>query len=690
MAVAVLSCSSKKNTSVAIKPTEPAVPSVSEMTQHNHEHHLEGIDIHKLSARVRPQDDFFKYVNEKWISENPIPDSKSSWGMFHILRDNSSKEVKKIMDNAYASKSAKGTNAQLLGDFYYSGLDTLRMEKEGISPLKKYFSKIDNISDAQSLGNLYAELGSIGIDLPLELYVTQDYKDAQQQVLWMGASGLGLPEKDYYFSKEARIAKVREAYLNYNIKLLQLAGFSENEAKKSAEKVLEMETKLADVTMSRVEMRDPQKTYNPVRLSELKSKLKFIDIDAFLNNSGINGVENIVTINPKFNNELNTIYTSFGNEDWKLYYKTRFLQAYGGALNKAFRDASFEFNEKVLQGKMAQEPRWKKVIDAADYLLRDAIGEEYVKENFSSEAKIRALELVQNISEAFGERIKNLDWMSAATKEKALNKLGKIDVKIGYPDKWRTYTGLDITRNYSFMDNLINCRKYEFNRNIQKLGKPVDRSEWLMGPQTVNAYYNPSKNEIVFPAAILQPPFFSNNVDDALNYGGIGMVIGHEITHGFDDQGAQYDAEGNLKEWWTAEDKEKFKAKTQKLVEQYAQYKVLDSLKVNGELTLGENIADLGGIMITRDAFIKSMVNKRMMKIDDLTPSQRFLINFAQIWRTHDRAQTALQKIKTDPHSPAVYRVNGVLVNFPDYYHVYELKSSDKMWVDEDKRLTIW
>jgi putative endopeptidase len=687
------SCAPKKTTSVSSTTIPKAEINTAQTNQENNtmsNDKLEGIDIAKLSENVRAQDDFFKYVNEKWINENPIPESKSSWGMFHILRDNSSKEVKKIMDRVYAAKSAKGTNAQLLGDFYFSGMDTLKMEKEGVQPLKKYFEKIDNANNSISLAEIFAELGIIGVDLPIGISVSQDYKNAQQQVLWIATGGLGLPEKDYYFSKEPRTMQVRNAYVDYNAKLMELAGFTKAEAEKNAQLLLQMETSLAEVSYSKVEMRDPQKMYNPIQLSELKQKLTFIDLEVYLNKSGVNKVESLVAVNPAFNNKLNEIYKSFSNNDWKIFMKAQLLQTSAGTLSKAFRDASFDYNEKTLQGKKAQEPRWKKVIDAADFYLRDVIGEEYVKENFSSDAKTRALELVQNISVAFAERIKKIDWMSQATKEKALYKLDKIDVKIGYPDKWRTYSGLDISRTQTFFDNTMQCRKYEHFRNINKLGKPIDRGEWLMGPQTVNAYYNPSKNEIVFPAAILQPPFFSNNVDDALNYGGIGMVIGHEITHGFDDQGSQYDAEGNLQEWWSKEDKEKFKNKTQALVEQYAKYKVLDTLKVNGELTLGENIADLGGIMITYDAFLKSMMNKRLMKIDGLTPSQRFLINFGQIWRTHDRAQTALQKIKTDPHSPAVYRVNGVLVNFPSFYSDYELKPSDKMWVDENKRLTIW
>lgn len=649
-----------------------------------------GIDLSLLHSSVRPQDDFFGYVNNNWIQQNPIPGNKGSWGMFNVLREQSLNDIKEILDHSISLNSAPGSNMQLLGDFYKTGMDTNRIDQLGVSPLKPWFDKVNKVNDKKSLSILLADLDLHGVNVPFGIGVNQDYKDASKQVMWLSNDGLGLPDKEYYTSAEKQIEAVREAYKKYISDLFIASGEDEATAKKHAETVFNLEAKMAENTLSKVEMRDPEKLYHPMKTSEVAKTLSIIDFETYFAQYKVPFLQDLVVVHPPFIKAFNELYSTANLSDWKIYFKARLLDASAGLLSKPFQNAAFEYKEKTLQGKRTQEERWKKVSNAAEYYMRDIIGQEYVKKRFSPVAKERALELVSNLRYALGERIKNLAWMSQETKKKAQLKLDKIDVKIGYPNQWRTYQGLQVNASNTFFDNVMNCKLYESFRNLNKLGKPVDRTEWFMGPQTVNAYYNPSKNEIVFPAAILQPPFFSETADDALNYGGIGMVIGHEITHGFDDEGSQFDADGNLASWWTAEDRSKFETLTKKLANQYSEYVAVDDMKVNGELTLGENIADLGGINITYDALNYSLRNKRVMMIDGLTPQQRFFINFAQIWRTHDRPQVLIQKIKTDPHSPAKFRVNGVLPNFDAFYHVYGLNAQDKLWLEEKDRIKIW
>jgi putative endopeptidase len=645
------------------------------------------IILQDLSTNIHPADDFFEYVNAKWIQNNPIPSDKTSWGAFDLLQEKSTTAVKKIIDHATKSKAPKGSNLQILGDFFKSGMDTNAINKAGITPLLPYIEIINNAKDKQSIGKMLGLLQVRDINTPFGFYISQDAKNSEKYITYITQSGLGMPDKDYYLRTDEKSEKLKTAYKNYIQKIFELGG--KNNIKQCVQDVWETELLLANASMSRVEQRDPIKTYNKFTIKELKNQYKNIDWDIMFNAMQFPKIDEIIVEQVDYLKTYDSLLQVIPQTQWQNYLYFQLVNSLSRYLSSNYVNARFDFYGKVLSGQVAMEPRWKRISNIANNYLRDVIGQEYVKENFSVSAKNRSLELIKNIKAALKDRIDQLTWMSPDTKLKAIEKLNKINTKIGYPEKWRSYEGLDI-RKQAFVLNILNAIELENKRVIQQLGKPIDKTEWHMGPQTVNAYYNPLMNEIVFPAAILQAPFFYENADDAVNYGGIGMVIGHEITHGFDDQGAQFDANGNLNNWWTEEDAKNYKKLTEVFVSQYSNYYPIDSIPINGELTLGENIADLGGMIIALNALNKSLENKKMSLIDGLTPEQRFFLNYAIIWRDNTRPEALKQQLYTNEHTPAKYRVNVVLTNLQEFYDAFKVTPNHKMYIKEAERATMW
>jgi len=645
----------------------------------------------EFSTKVKPSKDFFEFVNQKWIKANPIPSDKAAYGMFDKLDEQSKIVVKRILENAANSKikAPKGSNLQILGDFYRSAMDTNAINKAGVQPLQAWFTEIATAKTPAAYSTIISKLGMRDINTPIGYYVDVDAKNTSRYVMYIGQGGLGLPDRDFYFRTDEKSKKNLEAYQKYVAELIHLAGLDKTvDAATQAANVLEVEKAIAGVSMSRVELRDPEKTYNLMTIEQLKSGYKNLDFDAFFSEMKVAPKE-IVVGQPAFLLALDSLLSAIPQNKWASYQQFLLINSTAKFLNRDIVDARFNFFGKTLSGIKTMEPRWKRVSNVSEQYLRDLIGQEYVKTKFSPTAKKRALELVDNIKASLAERLKNLTWMGAETKAKALDKLQKIDVKIGYPSKWWTYERTDVS-NQPYVANVLNAAYAENLRILDRLqDTKIDRTVWGMAPQQVNAYYNPTMNEIVFPAAILQPPFFYEKGDDAVNYGGIGMVIGHEITHGFDDQGSQYDGEGNLKNWWTEEDAKAYKALTDKFVQQYNAYEPLDSIFINGELTLGENIADLGGMIIAYNAFLKANGNNKTL-ISGLTPEQRFFTNYAIIWRTNMRDESLRMQILSNEHSPAKYRVNGVLANLPAFYKAWNVKPGDDMYTKEEDRAKMW
>lgn len=679
-------CKKKKAKNTATEVTQKAVDAVNINKD-------VAINPSEFSTKIKPNQDFFEYINEKWIAENPIPSDKAAYGMFDKLDEQSKQVIKKILDNAAASTNApKGSNLQKLGDFYRSGLDSVAINKAGITPLQSYFTKIENLKTPTDVVRIFSELGMRDINNPLGYYVDADAKNTSRYITYVNQGGLGLPDKDFYFRTDEKSKKNLEAYKNYIKTLFTAAGLDKTTtAEQQMQNVIDVELKLADASLSRVELRDPEKNYNLYTIEKLKTDFPNIDWKTFFDVMKIAPKE-VVIGQPTFYKELNNFLVNIPADKWKSYLEFHLLNGTAKYLDDAIANARFDYYGKTLSGIQEKEPRWKRVSHVAENYLRDLIGQEYVKTNFSPAAKSRALELIANIKAALKDRIDQLTWMSAETKSKALDKLAKIDVKVGYPDKWWTYEKDEIS-NQPYVNNVLNTAYGENLRVLERLNKKeIDRTEWGMGPQTVNAYYNPIKNEIVFPAAILQPPFFYEDGDDAVNYGGIGMVIGHEITHGFDDQGSQFDAEGNLKNWWTEADRKNYEALTNKFVERYNEFKPFDgdSLHINGELTLGENIADLGGMIISFNALQKALTNKKVALINGLTPDQRFFINYAIIWRSKFRPEALRMQVLSNEHSPAKFRVNGVLENLPQFHKAFNVKPGDAMYRNEAVRSKMW
>ena len=649
------------------------------------------IDKSNMNLSVKPGNDFVEYSNGIWVKNHPIPAKESRWGSFNEIRDFNIKAVKLILEETIAKQKslAKGSVERRVADFYAASMDSLRIESLGFDPIKSDLKKVQDIQSREDLLREIARFKTQGLGSPFfGSYVGQDRKNVKKMVPQFGQGGTSLPDRDYYLKTDARTLKIQEAFKKYIATLFELIGTPTNQAKSNAEQIFLLEKRLATAQMARVEMRDPYKTYNKFLLADFQKKTPSINWSEQFKLLGIPPQDSILVSAPKFLVEVNNTLTDTPIENLKTYLTWTILKGSASYLSSPFVKASFDY-AKFLSGQETQTPRWQRMATLTDGTIGELLGQLYVAKYFKPEAKERMKELLVNMRTAFAKRINSLDWMSQPTKKKALDKLNAFTPKVGYPDQWKTYEGLDISAD-SFYQNMKNASIWAYQDNINQIGKPVDRSKWGMTPPTVNAYYNATMNEIVFPAGILQFPFFSADADDAINYGGIAAVIGHEMSHGFDDSGSQYDNDGTLRNWWTPEDLSKFKAKTVQLEAQYDQYTVVDTIHVNGKFTLGENIGDLGGLNIAYEAFKMTKQGQSKKKIDGLTPDQRFFLAWAQVWRGASRPEMAAQMIKTDPHSPGQYRIIGTPVNMDAWYEAFNVKPGDKLYKKPEDRIKIW
>lgn len=641
---------------------------------------------------VNPADDFFNYANGRWFKENPIPASERGNGIFHTIEDTVQAQIRKICETAAKESNAKkGSNTQKIGDFYASGMDTIAIEKAGLKPILADMKRIDAINDAASLFSTIGYLHSIGVNAGFHLVVSQDDKISSQYALVLWQGGLGLNNRDYYFNTDAETLNIRTEYVKHLEALAKLAGTDAATAKKDASIIMKFETDLAKASLKMEALRDPVKNYNKMALTQLQKLTPNIDWKSALPAFGIAKADSIIVSQPGFYANFDKMVKSYSIADWKVYLKSQLLSEYGTYLSKDFRDEIFHFRGTVMSGITEQNPRWKKITDQTNDALGELIGQIYVADYLPKGSKEKLLEIGNNIRTVYAEHIKNLDWMSEPTKKKALQKLDKIVMKVGYPDEWKDMSSLSISRD-SYYENIKATNKWNHNYEFSKFGKPVDRKEWSIYPQTYNAYYNPSNNEIVIPACnILVPGFEGRMPDDAVLYGIIGgSTFGHEITHGFDDQGSQYDENGNLNNWWTAEDLAKFQAKTKLIVSQYGKFEPLPGKFVNGDATQGENIADLGGVVMGLEAFKKTEQYKSNKKMGGYTPEQRYFLAYGYAWLINYKKETLAMQIMTDVHSPAQYRVNGVLANMPEFHKAFNVKPGDKMYQPDSLRVVIW
>ncbi|RWY46237.1 M13 family metallopeptidase [Mucilaginibacter gilvus] len=644
-----------------------------------------------IDATAKPGDDFFLYASGKWLKENPIPAAYSAWGIGNVVQDDLREKLKKINEDALKANAEKGSNTQKIGDFYFSGMDTVNIEKQGIAPLKEELERIDRISDVKSLVAEFAHLGTIGVPNPIGTYVGQDDKNSSKMMLQLYQTGIGLPNRDYYFNSDKHSVEIRTDYQQKHLPILfKLMGMGPAEVSGATAKTYLIEKALADSSRKLEDLRDPYHNYNKMTVAGLGKIAPLVDWKATFEQLGYKNVDTVIVGQPEYYRAVNKALTAFTLADWKSYLKKNLVSDASPYLSKAFDEENFRFFGTQLYGRKEQLPRWKRVLDTENGLMGEVLGQIFVKEYFPEEAKARYVKLVEDMRATFKEHIEKLDWMSPATKEKAYEKLAKVMPKVGYPDKWKDYSSLTVDRS-SYAMNVMRGSIFQHNENAEKLGKPVDRTEWGMTPQTYNAYYNPSNNEIVLPAAIFMIPGAKDaNIDDAVVYGyAAASTIGHEMTHGFDDQGRQYDAQGNLKAWWTPQDSAKFAQRAQMLIEQFNNYKVGDQ-HVNGKATLGENIADLGGIVIGLDAFKKTEQYKEGKTINGLTPVQRYFMGYALGWLGHDRPESLASQLLSDVHSPGFMRVNGPFTDVPEFYEAFGIKKGDKMWLDPAKRVKIW
>jgi putative endopeptidase len=648
------------------------------------------IDPQNMDLSVKPGDNFYQYANGNWLKQNAVPASKTSWGSFNELREKSLDAMKSLLDDA-AKTTTKGRLYQMVGDYYTSGMDSVTIESRGFDPIKPELARVDKVNNKQAFFDELAYQRTQSNNMLFGFFVAQDRKNVNKYMPQFSQGGTTLPDRDYYLKNDARSVKIRDAYRDNLTKMFALIGEESAQAAQQAEVILNFETAIAKAQMPRVDLRDPYKTYNKLTVASFNKLTPGINWTDQLTKFGAKGQDTVLVQSPAFFRSLDSLVAATPIEDLRTYMRWNILKGAAPYLSDAFVKQSFAFS-KVLTGQKEQTPRWQRISGLIDNSLGDLLGQLYVQSYFKPEAKQRMLTLVGNLETSYKEHIKSLDWMSEETKKKALTKLLAFKRKIGYPDKWKNYDGVTIARN-DFYGNVKSASKWSYNYMINRLGKPVDKMEWGMTPPTVNAYYNPVNNEIAFPAAILQFPFFDFDADDAINYGGIGAVIGHEMTHGFDDQGRQYDADGTLRDWWTKSDADNFKKRADQVKEQFFGFKVLDSIKVNGQLTLGENLADLGGLNIAYDAFKKTAQGKSSGKksmIDGFTPDQRFFLSWAQVWRINVLPETQAQLIMTDPHAPGLYRCNGPLSNINAWYQAFNVQAGDKMYKKPEDRIKVW
>ncbi|MGV3697463.1 M13 family metallopeptidase [Flavobacterium sp.] len=648
--------------------------------------------ITNRDTTVVPGDDFFHYANGGWFKKHPIPSSESSNGIFRTIGDTINAQIKDICEKSAANEdAAKGSNEQKIGDFYASGMDTLAIEKAGLKPLSATFAKIEAVKDVPSLMNTIGYLHTLGASPAFSFYVSQDDKISSKNALFFSQGGLGLGQQEYYFNTDAENSKIRTEYVKHIEAMMKLIGEDAEKAKAAATTIMKMETDLAKNSRKLEALRDPIKNYNKMTLAQFKASTHSIAWENVLPQLGISKADTVIVGQPEFYKGLNKIVGSYSIEDWKTYLKWDFVNSYASYLNKAIEKQNFYFYSTVLNGVKTQKPRWKRIVEQTDGSLGELIGQVYIKEYLPKGSKEKLLEIGNNIRDVYADHIRKLDWMSEETKKKALYKLSKIVMKVGYPDKWKDMSSIVIDRN-AFCANVMSVNKWSYQEMVKKYGKPVDRTEWGMFPQTYNAYYNPSNNEICVPACnILVPGFEGRMPDDAILYGIIGgSTFGHEITHGFDDQGSQYDDKGNLKDWWTAEDKAKFAQKTKAIVAQFNKFEPLKGKFVNGDATQGENIADLGGVVMGFEAFKKTAQYKNKEKISGLTPEQRYFLAYGYAWMVQAKDEYIARQIMSDVHSPAQFRINGPLMNIPEFYKAFNVKEGNKMYLPEKDRVVIW
>jgi putative endopeptidase len=670
-----------------------------------------GVDLKYVDRSVRPQDDLYRYLNGKWLESFQLPADKGSYGSFTYVDDATQEQLRGIVDGLIQTQAQAQTQTQTqtqaqtqgpahapagngelevrkLTDLYASFMDEARLEALGLKPLQAEFAAIDALPDRSAIPALIAHLNRIGAGAPFDISVDQDARNSLQYAVIVHQSGLGMPDRDYYLKDDARLKDARAKYLAHIAKMSVMAGDAQAETHAAA--ILDLETALARLQWTRVENRDPVKTYNKTAIADLPKLMPGYDWRRYVRATDIaDKVDSVIISQPSYLSGLDKLMTATPLAVWKAYFKWHVLSAAAPYLSKPFVDERFAFRGTVLNGIPENRVRWKRGIALLDEAMGEALGKLYVEKYFPPPNKARMEALVRNLIDAYRRDIDTLDWMSPGTKKGAQEKLSKLVTKIGYPAVWRDYGALKISSD-DLWGNVVRANEFEYQRNLDKLGKPVDRNEWQMTPQTINAYYNPAMNEIVFPAAILQPPFFNVQADDAVNYGGIGAVIGHEISHGFDDQGSQYDADGNLHDWFTQEDHEKFNAKTRALVAQYNAYEPVPGFHVNGELTLGENIADNSGLAIAYKAYHLSLAGKTAPVIDALTGDERLYLGWVQVWRGKMREAEAMQRVKTDPHSPFAVRGAAPVVNQDGFYAAFGVKEGDKMYLPPERRVNIW
>lgn len=644
-------------------------------------------EIQGIDSAIKPGNNFFMYVNQTWYDSAQIPPSQSGVGAYMFMNYPQRLRLQGILDSVAKANNAEGSIEQKLGDFYASGMDTTAIGKRGYEPIRPLLARIDSISNVASLIRFAANEGKASNTSFLAFGVGPDNKNSSLNIAHLYQTGIGLPERDYYFKTDVPGVAIQQAYKTYLAKLFQLTGSDTSTAAKNAAIVYNIDKQLASSHRTNIELRDVNANYNKMPVATLVKRHPNIGWQNVLNELGAK-TDSIDVSQPAYYDKLNAALKTTSISDWRIYLKAYSINTYAEVLSKPFVDAAFEFN-KVISGQAVQKSRGEKMASAVDQLLGEALGQLYVKKYFTEEAKKRTLDLVNNLQKALAARIDKLDWMSDSTKQKSKEKLFSMSKKIGYPDKWRDYSNVNIVKG-KYFENVVSATLNNYQFQMAKLNKPVDRSEWFTTPSTVTAYYNPYANEIVFPAAILQSPYFDNNADDALNYGGIGMVIGHEITHAFDDQGAQFDKEGNVKNWWAKDDYIKFKAKTQQVVDLYNKFTVLDTVHVKGAMTVGENAADIGGVAIAYDAFKMTKQGQDTTHVDGYTPSQRFFISVARIWRVKMKDEFLRLWINNNPHSPPMWRVNGPLMNAPHFYTAFNVQPGDTMYLPEKSRIHIW
>lgn len=643
-----------------------------------------GIYTENIDQQYRAQDDFYRFTNGKWLERTEIPADKSNYGAFTMLADKAREDAQKIIEEA---ATIDGPEAKQLAALYASFMDTQTIENKGVMVIDDMLAKIASIANHQDMANYFASSLRDGMEAPFSFYISTDSKNPARYIAYFYQAGLGLPDRDYYFRDDEKSVQVRQEYGQHIAKMYDLAGWSNSE--QAATSIMALETKIADKHWTRVENRDRDKTYNLHTQESLQTLSPALNWSEILAAANMSQYDELVVRNPSYFTHLAEIIVDTDLDVLKEYARWQVLNTFAGVLPAAIDAQNFAFYGKVLRGTEQQEERWKRAVNTVNSILGEQVGKLYVAKHFPPEAKARMVQLVENLREAYRLSILDLDWMGAETKQKAIEKLQKFRPKIGYPDQWKDYSALTIASDDLF-GNTLRSNQFVFDREVKKLSGPVDRDEWFMTPQTVNAYYNPGMNEIVFPAAILQPPFFNLAADDAVNYGAIGGVIGHEMGHGFDDQGAKSDGDGVLQNWWSEQDLIEFKARTQQLVEQYSNFTVLDGEHVNGELTLGENIGDLGGLTIAYKAYQLALQGKDAPLMDGFNGDQRFFLGWGQVWGRKYRDQELLQRLITDPHSPSEFRTNGVVRNMPEFYEAFGVKEGDQLFLPTENRVKIW